>query len=197
MGNDPPWFNSWPTGVPKHIEYLKVPLQEILKNTAKTYPEKIAITYGEQEISYAQLERISNQFANALVKLNVNKGDRVAVFLPNIPQFIITYFGTLKAGAIVTAISPLNREREVEYQLVDSGAQTIVVLDSLYPIVEKVREKTLVKHVIVAGLAENALSLRVPNALILDQLVSRAARLSCAHWRIKSRAFRDVMLPTT
>src|SRR5665647_3121556 len=114
MGNDPPWFNSWPAGVPKHIEYPKVPLQEILKKTAEVYPEKTAITYGEKEISYAQLETFSNQFANALVKLGVNKGDRVAVFLPNIPQFIIAYFGILKAGAVVTAISPLHREREVE-----------------------------------------------------------------------------------
>ncbi len=108
---------------------------------------------------------LSNQFANALVKLKVDKGDRVAVFLPNIPQFIIAYFGALKAGAVVTAISPLHREREVEYQLCDSGAETIVALDSLYPIVEKVREKTQVKHVIITGLVENALSPRVPERL--------------------------------
>ena len=118
MRNDTPWFNCWPAGVPKHIEYPKVPLQEILKKTAEAYPEKTAIVYGEREISYAQLEVLSNQFANALVKLKVDKGDRVAVFLPNIPQFIIAYFGALKAGAVVTAISPLHREREVEYQLV-------------------------------------------------------------------------------
>ena len=81
--------------------------------------------------SYAQLEVLSNQFANALVKLEVDIGDRVAVFLPNIPQFIIAYFGALKAGGVVTAISPLHREREVEYQLCDSGAKTIVAQDSL------------------------------------------------------------------
>ncbi len=152
MESDAPWFNCWPAGVPKHIEYPKVPLQEILKKTAEAYPEKTAIVYGEREISYSQLEVLSNQFANALVKLKVEKGDRVAVFLPNIPQFIIAYFGALKAGAVVTAISPLHREREVEYQLADSGAETIVVLDSLYPIVEKVKEKTQVKHVIITGL---------------------------------------------
>ena len=73
--------------------------------------------------------------------------------MPNIPQFIIAYFGALKAGAVVTAISPLHREREVEFQLTDSGAETIVVLDSLYPIVEKVREKTQVKNVIITGVS--------------------------------------------
>jgi long-chain acyl-CoA synthetase len=177
MGNDPLWFNSWPAGVPKHIEYPKVPLQEILKKTAEAYPERTAIAYCEKEISYAQLETFSNQLANALVKLGVNKGDRVAVFLPNIPQFIIAYFGALKAGAVVTAISPMHREREVEYQLADSGAETVLSLDSLYPIVEKVREKTQVKHLIITGLAENITSLEAPNALILDQLVQSSPKI--------------------
>jgi long-chain acyl-CoA synthetase len=176
MENEPTWFNCWPAGVPKHIDYPKVPLQEILTKTAASYPEKTAIVYGEQEISYAQLEALSNQFANALVKLEVDKGDRVAVFLPNIPQFIIAYFGALKAGAVVTAISPLHREREVEYQLGDSGAETIVALDSLYPIVEKVREKTQVKHVIITMLDENAFSPSFPNALILDQLFENSPK---------------------
>jgi long-chain acyl-CoA synthetase len=171
MGNDTPWFNCWPSGVPKHIKYPKVPLQEILTKTAKSYPEKTAIAYGEREISHAQLETLSNQFANALIKLEVDKGDRVAVFLPNIPEFVIAYFGVLKAGAVVTAINPLHREREVEYQLGDSGAETVVALDSLYPIVEKVREKTQVKHVIITRLDENTLSPRVPNALILNHML--------------------------
>ncbi len=174
MENDPAWFSSWPPRVPKHIEYPKVPLQEILKKTAETYPEKIAILYGERGISYAQLETFSNQFANAIVKLGVNKGDRMAVFLPNIPQFIIAYFGALKAGAVVTAISPLHREREVEYQLADSGAQTIVALDSLYPILERVREKTQIKHVIVTGLGKNTLSPIVTKALFFDQLIEKS-----------------------
>ena len=171
MRNDTPWFNCWPTGMPKNIEYPKVPLQEILEKTAEAYPEKTAITYGEQEISYSRLEALSNQFANALVKLKVGKGDRIAVFLPNLPQFIIAYFGAIKVGAVVTAISPLHREREVLYQLADSSAETVVVLDSLYPIVEKVREKTQVKHVIITGLVGKNHSPSVSNALIFDQLL--------------------------
>ncbi len=171
MRNDTPWFNCWPAGMPKNIEYPNVPLQEILKKTADAYPEKTAIAYGEQEISYYQLEALSNQFANALVKLKVGKGDRTAVFLPNLPQFIIAYFGALKAGSVVTAISPLHREREVEFQLADSNAEIVVVLDSLYPIVEKVREKTQVKHVIITGLVGKNLSPSLTNALIFDQLL--------------------------
>ena len=148
------WLNAYPADVPKSIKYPQVPLQELLSKSAEKFPAKTAIVYGERELTYAQLESLSNQFANALTELGVRKGDRVALFLPNIPQFVIAYFGVLKAGAAVTAISPMHREREVEYQLNDSGAQTIVALDSLYPIVEKVREKTKLENVIVTGLDE-------------------------------------------
>jgi long-chain acyl-CoA synthetase len=122
------------------------------------------------------LNALSNQFANSLLEMGVEKGDRVAIYLPNIPQFVIGYFGALKAGAVATAISPLHREREVEYQLKDSGAQTIVTLDSLCPIVEKVREKTQVKHVIIAGSSENAFSPKVQNALNFRQLLENSPK---------------------
>ena len=155
-----PWFKAWPADVPKTIRYPAVPLQGLLKKTAEKYPNKPAIVYGAREMSYAELDLFSNQFANALTNLGVAKDDRVALFLPNIPQFLIAYFGVLKAGAVVTAISPLYREREVEYQLCDSQAQIIVTLDSLYPIIEKVREKTQLKHLIITMLDENASPLK-------------------------------------
>jgi len=148
------WFKNWPTDVPKTLKYPPIPLQGLLEQTAKTNPENVAMVFGEREISYIQLDCFSNQFANALLKLGVAKGDRVALCLPNIPQFIIAYFGALKAGAVLTTISPLHREREVEYQLCNSGAQTIVTLDALYTNVEKIREKTPLKHIIVTGFDE-------------------------------------------
>ena len=175
-----PWFKLWPADVPKNIDYPAVPLQGILQETAKEFPEKVAIIYGNSEITYLQLDLLSNQFANTLTKLGVKKADRVALFLPNIPQFEIAYFGVLKVGGVVTAISPLYREREVEYQLHDSGAQTIVVLDSLYSIVEKVREKTQVKQVIITGLneygSENSPILAIPNALNFKQLLKISSK---------------------
>ena len=174
--NSKPWFNKWPADVPKSIRYPAIPLHGVLQETAEKYGQKVAIAYGGSEITYAQLDVLSNQFAHALATLDVKKGDRVALFMPNVPQFVVAYFGVLKAGAAVTAISPLHREREVEYQLGDSGAQTIVALDSLYPIVEKVREKTQIKHVIITGLIENGSFLRVPNALIFDQLIENSPK---------------------
>jgi long-chain acyl-CoA synthetase len=167
-----------PQQVPKNIDYPRVPLQEILHKSTKAFPEKIAIIFGEQEISYAQLEVLSNRFANALIELGIKKGGRVALFLPNIPQFIIAYFGILKAGAVATAISPLHREREVEYQLRDSEAGTIIALDSLYAIVDNVWAKTKLKNVIVTSLdepaSEKASSSIKPNVWTFQQLLKEA-----------------------
>ena len=151
-----PWFDSWPKDLPQNLEFPKLPLHQILEKTAKEHPEKTAIAYLEREITYAELDSLSNQFARALVALGLKKGDLVALFLPNIPQFIIAYYGVLKAGAVVTAISPLHREREVEHQLIDSEAGTIVALDSLYPTVKKVWSKTSLRNVVITSLQEYA-----------------------------------------
>ena len=149
---DKPWFHSWPVDVPKTLQYPGVPLHEILKKTAREHPEKPALAFRDKEISYAELDTLSDKFASALASLGVKKGDRVALFLPNIPQFVIAYFGILKAGAVVTAISPLHREREVEFQLNDSEAETIITLDSLFPIVDNIRGKTPLKHAVITSL---------------------------------------------
>lgn len=149
-----PWFKFWPEHVPKHIEYPEIPLFDLLKKTAEKYPNNTAIVYFDKEMTYKELNDASDKFATALNDLGVKKGDRVAIFLPNVPQFIITYYGAVKIGAIETTISPLYKEREVEHQLNDSEAETIVVLDLLYPIVEKVWEKTKLKRVIVTSLKE-------------------------------------------
>jgi long-chain acyl-CoA synthetase len=151
-----PWLRLWPADVPKNMKYPAVPLQGVLRKTAEEHPEKTAITYFEGEITYGELDSLSDQFAVALANLGVKKGDRVAIFLPNIPQFVIAYFGILKAGAVLTAISPLHREREVEYQLSDSEAETIIALDSLYAIVANVWQKTTLKNAIVTSIGEYA-----------------------------------------
>ena len=156
MTEEKPWFKHWPADVPRRLDYPAVPLHAILSKTAREHPTQPAIVFLENEMSYAELDALSDCFAAALAALGVKKGDCVGVFLPNVPQFTIAYYGALKAGAVLTALSPLHKEREVEYQLADSEAQTIVVLDSLYPIVEAVWQKTKLRNVIVTRLEEYA-----------------------------------------
>ncbi len=165
--NNQPWLNHWPNDVPKHIDYPNVPIQDLLGASAKNFPQNPAVVYEKTVLSYALLDALTNQFAHVLLGLGVKKSVRVALFLPNLSQFIIAFFGVLRAGAVVTAVSPLHREREVEYQLNDSGAETIVALDSLYPVVERVREKTSLKNAIVTGLedfgSQNSPAPNIPN----------------------------------
>ncbi len=161
--NMPPQKKPSPKDVPKHLDYPAVPLHELLVQAAKEHPEKAAIAFLGREISYAEFDALSDKFASALCKQGHQKGERMAIYLPNIPQFIIAYYGALKAGAAVTAISPLHREREVEYQLTDSQAQTIIALDSALPVVNAVWRKTSLKHAIVTSLDEYSQTLSNQN----------------------------------
>ncbi|RLI30461.1 long-chain fatty acid--CoA ligase [Candidatus Bathyarchaeota archaeon] len=154
MAEKKPWLKFYPEGVPASIDYPKITLPQMLKNTAKKYPNHTAIIFESYKMTYSELSEAVDRFATALHSLGISKGDKVAIFLPNIPQFVIAYYGILTVGGVVTAINPLYKEREVERQLNDSEAKAIVTLDLLYPIVEKVWEKTKVEHVIVASIKE-------------------------------------------
>jgi long-chain acyl-CoA synthetase len=149
-----PWFKFWPETVPKHIDYPIIPLSDLLRKTAEKYPNKPSTVYLDKAISYKELNSTVDKLATALSRMGVKKGDKVALLLPNIPQFTMAYYATLRIGAIETAISPLFKEREVEHQLADSEAETIVSLDMLHPIVERVWGKTKLKRAIVTNLKE-------------------------------------------
>lgn len=154
--------------MPKIIQYPPISLHGLLQQTAKRFPEKTAIVYDDAKMTYSQLDYLANKFAHALLKLGINKGDCVALFLPNVPPFIIAYFGSLKAGAAVTTISPLHREREIEHQLCDSEAKAIATLDTLYPVIKQVRAKTQLKHVIVTNTEESSFQKLLEDASIFD-----------------------------
>ncbi len=145
------WLGNRRTDVANHIDYPNLPLHGLLEVTTDNYPDKTAVVCGEQELTYSQLHSLSNKFAASLAALGVCKGDRAALYMPNIPEFIIAFFGTLKVGATVTTISPLHREREVNYQLDDSGARTIVVSDTLYPVIASIVGKTQLESIITVG----------------------------------------------
>lgn len=134
--------------------FQKMPVFQILSQTAKKNPKQIAIVYREKSITYSELDSLSDKFAASIIQLGVTKNNRVAIYLPNNPLFIITYYGILKAGAVVTAINPLHREREVEHQLVNSEARVIITSDSLYPIVKSIQHKTSLNITIVANTNE-------------------------------------------
>ena len=148
------WIRHYEPGVPAHIDIPDHPLTWLLDRTASRYPDHTALIYYGTRLSYAQLAHHANRFAIALQSLGLNKGDRVAIALPNIPQYPIAFYGALLAGAVVVPTNPLYTEREMQHQLADSGARVLVMLDTFYPIVQAVRKQTALEHIIVTSPAD-------------------------------------------
>lgn len=164
----------WPEGVPQSINYPNLPLFGLLRKTAEKHPNNLAIVFQDKKITYEELNTASDRLAAALAEMGVEKGDRVALFLPNIPQFIVSYFGVLKAGAVITTVSPMFKERELEHQLNNSEAETIVALDTLYPIIKGVKEKTRLKRVILTGAEES--QFKEPEVYSFQDLIKKSSR---------------------
>ena len=124
-----------------------LPLHEHLRAHARATPDKAAYLWYGARITFTELDQASDAFAAHLHQLGVRKGDPVALFMNNCPQYVMAHYGIQKLGAIVCPCGPLNKEHELEYQLSDLQARVIVAADSLLPIVEKVRERTGLQHV--------------------------------------------------
>lgn len=149
-----PWLKSYENGVPHAIRYPDVSLGSILSGVADEFPDKTAIIFYGKKISYRELNSEVNRLATALIALGVEKGDRVGLMLPNLPQAVMGYYGILKAGAIVVEISPLYVERELKHLIVDSGAQVIIALDIFYPRIEAVINGVHLEAIILTGVRD-------------------------------------------
>src|SRR5712692_10992542 len=149
-----PWVRHYEEGVPAEIDIPEQPLTWLLDQTVSSHPNHTALIYYGTKLTYAQFSSLANRFAAGLQRLGVQKGDRVAIALPNIPQFPIAFYGALRAGAVAVPTNPLYTEREMQHQLADSGARVMVMLDTFYPVVRAVRAKTALEHVIVTSPAD-------------------------------------------
>lgn len=126
------WYKSWPEETPKEIEYQEISLGELLRDTANRYPDSEAVLFKGFRMTYKELDIMVVQFATGLAKLGIEKGDVVAIDMPNIPQYIIAHFAILRIGAISNPILPVNRYIEIVHQINDSNAKALIILDYLY-----------------------------------------------------------------
>jgi len=160
-----PWLSHYEDGVPPEAEIPDYPVTQNLINAAEEYPDRPALVFGnvveplgnalmDTTISYRELLRLTYRFAAALQALGVERGDRVAVHLPNCPQFVIAYYAVQMIGGIVVPCNPQYVAREIEHQLNDAGAEIILTLSLTYPVVKSVRANTPLKHVIVTNIKE-------------------------------------------
>lgn len=149
-----PWLKHYPEEIPKTIDYDDKTLQDLLVETATKVPDKVVIHFMGKELTYQELYDSARKFANYLQSLGLEKGDRVAIMLPNTPQAVISYYGALLAGGIVVQTNPLYTERELEYQMKDSGSKFLVCLDILLPRASNVKPNTDLEHIIVTGIKD-------------------------------------------
>lgn len=142
----------YPAEVPHTYDYPNHNLAKFLIDSAASYPDITALYFMGKKMSYKQLLEASHRFANGLQSLGIKKGDRVAIMLPNCPQGVIAYYGTLMFGAIVVMTNPLYMPREIEHQLKDSGARVIVTLDYMVSRVEQAMHKKPMEYIIGTSL---------------------------------------------
>jgi long-chain acyl-CoA synthetase len=157
-----PWLQHYDEGVPATLDYPPIPLDQFLKDAAAKHPGHTATIFGaavgsrvmDARLTYRQLDEAVNRFAAGLQQMGVEKGDRVAIMLPNCPQFIIAAYATWRIGGIVVCCNPLYVAREVKHLVNDSGTETFVVMSSLYERVRSIRGDTSLKRVIVTNIKE-------------------------------------------
>ncbi len=148
--SEKPWVKHYDPHVSEHLEYPDTTLPEALDATSKANPEFPIAIFMDREISYREVNDAVDQLAAALQRLGAKKGDRIAIHMPNCPQFIISYFAVLRIGAVVVPCNPVYTQRELLHQLNDSGATIALTLSLTYPLLRQIRSETKLEYIIVA-----------------------------------------------
>ena len=150
-----PWLKFYEKGVPYHINYPEITLNQILEKTVKEYPEKDAIIFQGRTMSYRELGRCVDNFASAMAQIGMKKGERMGIMLPNCPQYIVAYYGILKLGGVVVNVNPMQVERELEFQLKDAGVEVIMALRDFEPGLEAVKRRIPLKAIVLTDLTDH------------------------------------------
>ena len=152
--NDRPWIAHYDKGVPASLDYPPEPLFHFLEKSAKIYPDRACTIFKGAVISYKKMNELSDRIAAALADMGVKKGDRIGIFMPNTPQFVMVYFGILKAGGVVIATNPLYTPPEIAYQANDAGIEIMFVMTNYYKTIKTAQPNTRIKKLIVTNLKE-------------------------------------------
>ena len=197
---DRPWLAHYEKTVPHRVTHRPVCLHELLPEAARAWPDRAAVVFSvgaagrvfSSSMTYARLQAVVERFAASLQRLGVRKGDRVALYLPNCPQFVIAYLATLRAGGIAVPFNPLYSAREAEYQLRDCGARIVVALDRFYPLLGQVRHRTALERVVVTSVKEH-----FPRVLWLLYSLTKGRRERVTRLEGDDVRFRSMLVPGT
>jgi long-chain acyl-CoA synthetase len=185
------WLKHYPAGVPAAVDVAGYPsLVALLRESFTNYRERSAYRYMGQSLSYGQIDALSQAFAAWLQSLGLERGDRVAVMLPNVPQYPVAVAAILRAGYVVVNVNPLYTPRELEHQLQDAGAKVLVILENFAHTLQQVRAALPLQTVVLASMGE---LLRFPKSTIVDFVVRRVKKLVPAYELPGAVRFKDAL----
>ncbi|RCX16971.1 long-chain acyl-CoA synthetase [Fontibacillus phaseoli] len=190
MLSNKPWLKHYPAEVPPTHEYPKQNLAQFLVHTAAQYPEVEALDFLGKKTTYAELLEKSYRFADALQRLGIGKGDRVAIMLPNCPQAVIAYYGTLLMGGIVVMTNPLYMPRELEHQLKDAGARIVITLDVLVQRVQQSMGSQPLEFIIVTSIKD---ALPFPKNLLYPIKAKKEGMAAKVTYTDRVLSFQDLL----
>lgn len=137
-----PWVSHYDPGVTAQIDYQELTINQLLANAAQQFPERACTIFRGQSVSYAEMQSLTDRLAAALQAVGLRKGQRVGLFLPNLPQFVLAYYAVLQAGGVVVAMNPAYKQRELAFQAADAGVDLLIGLSSAYELFQAVRAQS-------------------------------------------------------
>ncbi len=187
-----PWLKNYPIGVPTDITLdANETIQTLIQTSCEQFKDKIAFSYFGQTLSYGKLNEYASCFAAFLQNLpRVKKGDRIAVMMPNCLQYPVVLVAAFRAGLVVVNVNPLYKPRELEYQLKDSGAKVIVLLDIAAQTLEKVMPKVPVEHVVVSSIGDMH---RIPKRFLMNFVLKYVHKKVPAYHLPQAFSFRQAL----
>jgi len=162
---DRPWFKFWPQSVPRHIDYPEVPLFEFLSSSARKYPGDISFSHPDNSLTYSELDTLTSKLASGLNNLGIGKKDNVLLLLPNSLEFVIGYYGILKAGGTVVPTNPIYKGRELKHILNDSGAAALITNKDSYLVIKEIEDEIKLETIILTDLKESEGTVSLPEIL--------------------------------
>ncbi|MDH3943142.1 MAG: alpha/beta fold hydrolase, partial [Anaerolineae bacterium] len=154
LTNERPWLAHYEKGVPFTISIPNIPLHHLLRSAVRRFPGRTAMIFEGKKTSYRQLNRNANRFAQALISMGVDKGDRVMLLMPNIPQMVEAFFGAMKIGAVAVFTLPLNKPDEIVRQAKDSGSKVLVTVNQFGETARRALLETGLEHVIFSNVSD-------------------------------------------
>ncbi|MDB5898813.1 MAG: long-chain-fatty-acid--CoA ligase-like protein [Ramlibacter sp.] len=189
--NNRPWLTAYPEGVPAEIDPgLYTSLVQLMEESFQKFAARVAYSYMGKDITYGQVDSLSRAFAAYLQGLGLAKGDRVAIMMPNVPQYPVAVAAILRAGFVVVNVNPLYTPRELEHQLKDSGAKVIVIVENFAATLQHCIAATPIQHVVLASMGEMLGGLK---GALVNYVVRKVKKMVPAYHLPGAVKFRDAV----